>query len=107
MATDGKGKRRKHSAQFKAKVGLEALRGVKTVSEIAKAYDVHPVQVSEWKKQALRSLPEAFEKSPNYDAAAAEKREQALHAKIGQLTVEVDFLKKACRQLGIPLDVER
>ena len=91
MSSSGKGKRRKHSGEFKAKVGLEALRGVKTVSEIAKQYDVHPVQVSQWKQQMLEHLPELFEKAPDHDAERAAKNEERLHAKIGKLTCAGTF----------------
>ena len=57
-----KRQRRKHSSEFKAKVALEAFRGLKTVSEIAAEFEVHPVMVSNWKKEMLASLPEVFEK---------------------------------------------
>ena len=105
--SNGKKKRRKHSAEFKARVGIEAVRGVKTVAEIAKEFDVHPVQVSQWKAQLLEQLPSVFEKGPDHDAEAAKKREEKLHRKVGQLTMEVDFLKNACEKLNIPLDGKR
>ena len=53
-------KRRTHSSEFKAQVGLEALKGIKTVSETAREYEIHPVQVSQWKKEIQERLPEIF-----------------------------------------------
>jgi transposase-like protein len=95
-----KTKRRKHSGAFKAKVGLEALMGIKTVGQIAREYEVHPVQVTQWKGVIRDRLPELFE-----PAGGSEGNEQVLiaqlHEKIGQLTVETDWLKKKCKQLGL------
>ena len=94
-----KAKRKRHDGAFKAKIGLEALKGIKTVSQIAQEYDVHPVQVSHWKKQVQERLPNVFgaESEKWVDETVVAK----LHEKIGQLTVENDFLKKKCKQLGI------
>jgi len=94
-------KRKRYTGAFKAKVGLEALMGVKTVGQIARDYEVHPVQVTQWKGVIREHLPELFE-SPR--AAGDPDSQQViaqLHEKIGQLTVEVDWLKKKCRQLGL------
>jgi transposase len=96
-----KTKRKRHSGAFKAKVGLEALMGIKTVGQIAREYEIHPVQVTQWKGVVRDRLPELFE-SPQ--AAAGEDSQELvaqLHEKIGQLSVEVDWLKKKCRQLGL------
>jgi transposase/putative transposase len=60
MHNDMKGKRRRHDPEFKARVALEALKGVKTIQEIAKEYEVHPVQVSEWKKVMAQNAASAF-----------------------------------------------
>lgn len=95
-----KTKRRKHSGAFKAKVGLEALMGVKTVGQIARDYEVHPVQVTQWKGVVRDRLPELFEAAPASQASDAALIAQ-LHEKIGQLTVEADWLKKKCKQLGL------
>ena len=95
-----KTKRKRYSAAFKAKVGLEALRGVKTVGEIARDYQVHPVQVTQWKGVVRDRLPELFEPGSGKTDDSQELVGQ-LHEKIGQLTVEVDWLKKKCRQLGL------
>lgn len=92
-------KRKRHDGAFKAKVGLEALKGIKTVSQIAREYDVHPVQVSQWKNQVLERLPVLF--GSEVEKVADEGMVAKLHEKIGQLTVENDFLKKKCKQLGI------
>lgn len=100
-------KRRNHSAEFKAQVGMEALKGIKTVSEIAREHQVHPVQVSQWKKEIQERLPELFGRTSDFDEKKAEQQEDRLHKKIGQLTIEVDWLKKKCRQLNIPLDDAR
>jgi len=102
-----KRKRRTHSAEFKARVGMEALKGIKTVSEIAGDFEVHPVQVSQWKKEIQERLPELFGRKAAFDEKKAEKQEENLHQKIGQLTIEVDWLKKKCKQLNIPLDEAR
>ena len=93
-------KRKRYTGAFKAKVGLEALMGVKTVGQIAREYEVHPVQVTQWKGVIRDHLPELFETSR---PAGEDSQEQVaqLHEKIGQLSVEVDWLKKKCRQLGL------
>ena len=95
-----KTKRKYYSGALKAKVGLEALMGIKTVGQIAREYQVHPVQVTQWKGVIRDHLPELFE-SPQ---AVSQDHEQViahLHEKIGQLSVEVDWLKKKCKQLGL------
>jgi transposase-like protein len=94
-------KRKRHSAAFKAKVGLEAIIGSKTVAEIAREYQVHPTQVSQWKSQVQQRLPEVFENGPSAQAVEAEEQIQRLEQKIGQLTMELDWLKKKSKQLGL------
>jgi transposase-like protein len=93
-------KRKRYTGVFKAKVGLEALMGVKTVGQIAREYQVHPVQVTQWKGVIRDHLPELFEPSRPEGEDSQELIAQ-LHEKIGQLTVEADWLKKKCRQLGL------
>jgi transposase len=93
-------KRKRYIGAFKAKVGLEALMGVKTVGQIAREYQVHPVQVTQWKGVIRDHLPELFEPSRPEGEDSQELIAQ-LHEKIGQLTVEADWLKKKCRQLGL------
>lgn len=93
-------KRKRYTGAFKAKVGLEALMGVKTVGQIAREYQVHPVQVTQWKGVIRDHLPELFEPSRPEGEDSQELIAQ-LHEKIDQLTVEADWLKKKCRQLGL------
>ena len=88
--------RRKHSGAFKARVALEALRGIKTVSQIAADYEVHPVQVGQWKKELQERLPELFEKPKKSDRARVGREAERLERKVGQLTMEVVWLKKKC-----------
>jgi transposase-like protein len=92
-------KRRLHSAQFKAQVGLEALKGIEAVHTIAAKHSVHPVQVSQWKKEVTERLPEVFAGKPDADAAAAKKREQELFEQIGRLKMELEWLKKKAGEL--------
>ena len=89
------GKRRRFSAEFKARVALEALIGDKTLAELAAKHDVHPNMIAQWKRQAKESLPEVFSKKGARGDAAREAEIKELHEKIGQLTVEKDFLAKA------------
>ncbi len=98
-----KAKRRRHDATFKARVALEALKGVKTIQQIATEYEVHPVQVSDWKKTLLERLPEAFEgkKGGRGGVGDFESERSELHSKIGELTVKLDFAAKKSRQLGL------
>ena len=87
-------KRKKCSGAFKAKVALEAVKGLKTVGQIAREYEIHPVQVTQWKKVIRERLPQLFEagaKDPEPDTELVSQ----LHEKIGQLTVELDWLKKS------------
>ena len=88
-------KRRKFTAEFKARVAKEALRGDRTVQQIAARHQLHPNQVGQWKRMASEQLAELFERGakPGQDEREAEIRK--LHEKIGQLVVERDFLKAA------------
>jgi transposase len=89
-------KRTNYTASFKAKVALEALRGERTLSELAATYEIHPTLITKWKRQAVEGLPEIFCAGARHDTDAAHEAEiKVLHAKIGQLTVEKDFLGKA------------
>jgi len=92
-------KRRQHSPQFKAQVGLEALKGIEPVHAIAAKHGVHPVQVSQWKKETAERLPEVFAGKPDHDAAAAKAREDELYRKIGRLEMELEWLKKKAGEL--------
>lgn len=89
-----KNKRRNHSSQFKAKVALAALQGQKTIAELASEYDVHPNQITQWKKHLLASLPELFSRRRDRAQQATEELTDHLYQQIGQLKVELDWLKK-------------
>jgi len=89
------GTRRSFSAELKAKVALEALVGDKTLAELAARHDVHPNMITQWKRQAKQGLPDVFAKKAARGATDREAEVKSLHAKIGQLTVENDFLSKA------------
>jgi putative transposase len=80
--------RRNHSAEFKARVALEAVKGIKSMAELASEYEVHPNQITKWKKQVLAELPGIFSDRRKRDA------EGRLYQQIGQLQVELDWLKK-------------
>jgi len=84
--------RRQFPGKLKARVVLEAIKG-ETINEIASIYEVHPNQVSKWKKRALELLPEVMDRRPG-KKANNDRAEEKLYQQIGKLTVEVDFLKK-------------
>lgn len=87
---------------FKARVVIEAIKGEKTINEIASIYEVHPNQVSQWKKLALEKLPDVMADGRSKQVRQGQPvDEEKLHQKIGQQAVEIDFLKKKLRQLGL------
>ena len=94
-------KRKRYSADFKAKVALEAIREELTLSELSKTYDVHPNMISTWKRAAIENMAMAFSKGKETQAQANAKDVEKLHAKIGQLVVERDFLSQASVLLGV------
>ncbi|MEX1045661.1 MAG: transposase [Chthoniobacterales bacterium] len=96
-----KAKRRGHDTAFKARVGLEALKGQKTTQQIAGAYEVHPTQVSEWKRTLSEGLGATFERGKGSPGEEFERKREKLHSKIGELTVKLDFLEKKSKQLGL------
>ena len=87
--------RKKISTELKAKVAIEAVKGIKTISEIASIYQIHPNQVSQWKKQFLKSTVGAFSKSVLTEDTQKEKEMDNLYRKIGQLEIENEFLEKS------------
>ena len=87
--------RRRLSAEFKAKVALEAIRGERTISELATKHQLHPNQITQWKRQAIENLAKAFDDKAVDAQAGRDAEVTKLHAKIGQLVVERDFLAKA------------
>jgi len=89
-----RGKRRQYEAELKARVALAALKGDKTVNEIAAMFEVHPNMVAKWKQRALAELPRVFSEQPTQGAAEAASNEQRLYEQIGRLKVELDWLKK-------------
>lgn len=89
-----KNKRKRYSAEFKAKVAKEAIKGEETLAQLATRFGVHPNQVAQWKKQALEGLTDIFAGKPEKVSHSREAEIKELHAKIGQLTVERDFLVK-------------
>lgn len=91
--------RRNHSPAFKAKVALAAIRGEKTVSELAQQFDVHPNQVTQWKSQLQEGAAAVF--GVGVLAAAPVVDLKALHAKIGELALENDFLSGALDKAGL------
>ncbi len=89
-----KKKRKVHSPEFKAKVGLEALKGVKTINEIGQAYGVHPVQVGQWKKAIQEEAKRLFEGKRGPKAVVEHQEPERLYSEIGKLKMELDWLKK-------------
>ena len=90
----GQMKRRKFSSDFKAKVALEAIKGQRTINELALEFEVHPNQIGVWKKQLLESASDIFSRGKDLEAERAEKVRDRLYKKVGQLQVEVDWLKE-------------
>ena len=95
--------RRNHTAAFKARVAKEAIRGIKTVRQIAQENELHPMQVSGWKKDLEMNLPSIFERKNTADDEKKDLETQCerLERKVGQLVIERDWLEKKCDELGI------
>lgn len=93
--------RRNHTSKFKARVALEALRGDATLAELASRHGVHATQIAAWRKQALEHLSEVFDNG-NPGLEDAERHIRDLRAKVGELTMERDFLAGALGRFGLP-----
>jgi len=86
--------RRRFSAEFKAKVALDSVRGLKTLSELASEYRVHPNQISEWKRQLLKNAPELFCTAKTGTAKSEEELTAPLYEEIGRLKMDLKWLQK-------------
>jgi transposase-like protein len=93
-----KQKRRKFSGAFKARVAIEALKERETLAELSKRFEVHPNMISKWKQEFLERSGEVFDKKSDADS---EVDPEKLYAKIGQLEIENDFLKKSLKKIGL------
>ncbi len=87
-------KRKVHSSEYKAKVGLEAVKGMKTINEIGQDYGVHPVQVGQWKKAIQEQAKSLFEGKRGPKPVVEHQESEHLYGEIGKLKVELDWLKK-------------
>ena len=94
------GARKRHSASFKAKVALEAAKQTRTIAELAKAYQVHPVQISQWKKQLLDGAESLFRDGRRRDRDESQAVQAELYERIGRLNMEVEWLKKSVARCG-------
>jgi len=89
-----------HDAAFKARVALEAVKGEKTIAQIASEYGVHPNQIGRWKKRLMEELPSLFSDRRKRESKEARAETDELYRQIGQLKVELDWLKKKSQILG-------
>lgn len=94
------GARKHHSASFKAKVALEAAKQTRTLAELAKAYQVHPVQISQWKKQLLDGAESLFQDGRRRERDDSQAVQAELYERIGRLNMEVEWLKKSVARFG-------
>jgi len=93
-------KRKIHTPEFKTKVAIAAIKALKTSSELASQYQIHPVQISGWKKQAIESMPETFRRGKPQKQKNEAELTAPLYEEIGRLKMELDWLKKKCSQLS-------
>ena len=94
------GKRKRHSAAFKAKVALEAVKQTRTVAELAKVFQVHPVQISQWKKQLVDGADSLFGDGRRREQEEGQALQAELYERIGRLNMEVEWLKKSVARCG-------
>jgi len=92
--------RKQHSAKFKAKVALEALKGLETTRHLAQQYEVHPTQISHWKRQLLEATEQFFAPGRGRPDQGEERLQAQLYEQIGRLKIENDFLKKKATELS-------
>ena len=89
-----KGKRRAHSDKFKAKIAIEALKGIKTLAELATEYKIHPNQITTWKKQLLMNAEELFSRGKTSKSKTEEELTAPLYEEIGRLKMDIKWLEK-------------
>jgi transposase-like protein len=89
-------KRKNHSKEFKARVALEAVKGIHTLSELAARHKVHPTQIGQWKRQLMENASQLFERGYSGAVPDEEKLTAPLYQEIGRLRMEVNFLQKKC-----------
>ena len=94
------GQRKRHSAEFKAKVAVEAMKGLKTVQELAKEYGVHPTQISQWKQRLRSGAPGLFGRGQAKAGGEQEAEIAVLYEKIGRLNMELEWVKKKVATVG-------
>lgn len=92
-------KRKRYDDNFKARVALEAIKGERTLSEIASQYEVHPNQITQWKKQLLENVSSLFSKKKDPEIEELKRLTEELYKKIGQQDIELEFLKKKYKQI--------
>ena len=93
-------KRKRHTPEFKAKVALAAIKGMKTSSELASQFQVHSVQISTWKKKAVEALPDVFRHPAKQKPKSEDELTGPLYQEIGRLKMELDWLKKKSAELA-------
>src|SRR5262249_25893839 len=94
--------RRNHTPAFKAKVALAALKNDRTIAQLAEQFDVHPNQITSWKEQLLEGAADVFERGGTAKSSVPKVDTKSLHAKIGELVLENDFLERALGKAGFP-----
>ena len=100
-----KRKRRNHSASFKAKVALAAIRGEKTLAELSEQFDVHQNQIQDWRSKLLDNADQVFDRGGS-SPTESEHKVKELRAKIGQLTMERDFLEQGLERIHGPRGIK-